>query len=185
MKTGLSRCLALVVATNALVAGAAWAIHASRVAELREAAETPGPFAGSVLGRFLRRRSCEAVTYAGPATQLYSDRPYHTSAPVAELEGHLFCRGKRHGRDLWILDVSHKTRLYALAAEKHRLERSGWTKLPQPVRVEAAGLALDGLYELRVGPGRYAIHYGHASTANPVFWNPRDAHIVPIPPADG
>jgi hypothetical protein len=104
---------------------------------------------------------------------------------VAPLEGTLFCRGKRHGRDLWILDVSRATALFTLASAAHELEASGWRLFPEPVRVDAAGLALDRLYRLRVKPGRYAIHYGRATTASPVFWNPRDARIVPIPPADG
>jgi hypothetical protein len=50
------------------------------------------------------------------------------------------------------------------------------------VLVEAAGLPLDGLYQYRALPGRYAIQYGRARTATPVFWKPEDVRV--IPPAD-
>ncbi len=178
----------LVLATNALVAGAACWLHSSRLARLEQEASAHAAFlrpGGGVLGRFAPERRCEAVDYAGPQTLLYADRPYHTAEPVQVLRGHRFCRGKRHGRDLWILDVGRPTHLYALASAHYDLERAGWQLYPQPVRVKAAGHAFDRLYQLRVEPGRYAIHYGHATTANPVFWNPRDARIVPVPPAEG
>lgn len=186
MEIALSRCIALVVATAGIAAGAAWALRGSLVERDREerlgaSLVRPG---GSVLGRFARR-ACEAVAYAGPETRLYSDRPYHTAEKVPVLEGQQFCRDKRHGRGLWILDVHEPTALYTIATARHELERSGWRLYPEPVRVEAAGLTLDRLYRLRVEPGRYAIHHGHATTANPVFWNPRDARIVPVSPADG
>ncbi len=186
----LSRCIALVLATNALVGGAAWALHASRVTELRAELELANAGAGllrpsgSVLGPFRGRRACEAVDYTGPATLLYADRPYHTRERVAALEGHRFCRGGRHARGLWILDVDRPTTLYAIASGQHRLEQSGWTPLPETARVEATGLPLDRLYRKRIVRGRYALHYGRARTAHPVFWNPRDARIVPIAPPD-
>ncbi len=191
LEIALSRCIALVLATNALVGGAAWALHASRVAGLRAELEPANAVAGllrpsgNVIGPFGGGLTCEAVDYTGTATPLYADRPYHTRERVAALEGHRFCRGGRHGRGLWILDVDRATTLYAIASEQHRLEESGWMPLPETVRVEAAGLPLDLLYQKRIDRGRYAIHYGRARTAHPVFWNPRDAHIVPIAPPSG
>jgi hypothetical protein len=191
LEIAFSRCIALVLATNALVGGAAWLLHSSRVAELRadlEPAKTSVSLlrpSGSVLGPFEGRRACEAVDYAGPATPLYANRPYHTHERVVALEGHRFCRGARHGRGLRLLDVDRATTLYAIASEQHRLEQSGWTLLPETVRVEAAGLPLDRLYRKRIERGRYAVHYGRARTAHPVFWNPRDARIVPVAPPSG
>jgi hypothetical protein len=122
--------------------------------------------------------ACELVRYAGPQTALYSDRPYRTQAAVAALAGHAFCRSPRHGHAAWLLEVLRPTTLLTLASERHGLARSGWSRLPAPVRVEAAGLALDGLWAQRVEPGRYAIEYGHARTANPIFWNPAEARML-------
>ncbi len=190
LEIALSRCIALVLATNALVGGAAWALHASRVAGLRAELEPANTSAGllrpsgSVLGPSGGHGGCEAVDYTGPETLLYADRPYHTRERVAALEGHRFCRGGRHGRGLWILDVDRATTLYAIASGQHRLEQSGWKPLPETVWVEAAGLPLDRLYRKRIDRGRYVLHYGRARTSHPVFWNPRDAHIVPIAPPD-
>jgi hypothetical protein len=121
---------------------------------------------------------CEQVAYQGPQTALYSDRPYRTGSVVPALEGYSFCRSYRHGQEVWLIEVVRPTTLLTLASARHQLEQAGWKRLNAAVRVEAAGLALDGLYQLRVEPGRWAIHYGHARTANPVFWKPADVRVI-------
>ena len=131
--------------------------------------------AGAPLGIAPR---CEQVAYQGPQTALYSDRPYRTSGVVRELEGYSFCRSHRHGQEAWLLEVGRPTTLLTLASDRHQLEEAGWKRVDTPVNVEAAGLRLDGLYERHVAPGRYAIYYGHARTANPVFWKPADARVI-------
>jgi hypothetical protein len=174
-----SRWIGLLLATNVAVAGAVWWLRDAGPAREAEPSALLRPARG-VLGPFPERR-CQPVDYAGPQTRLYSDRPYATQQPVPALAGHRFCRGERHGQDLWILDVGRPTHLYTLAAARYALERAGWRLYPQPVRVDAEELDFDRLYQLRVEPGRYAIHYGHARTANPIFWNPRDARLLPLP----
>jgi hypothetical protein len=136
--------------------------------------------ASGVIGPLPRHRGCELTEYRGSSTPLYTDRPYHTAGDVPELSGLSFCRGKRHGQEMWILDVTRPTTLYTLASASHALERGGWRRLPRPVRVDAAGLALDRLYAWRIAPGRFAIHHGHATTANPVFFDAANARIAPI-----
>ena len=153
------------------------------------AAEEPGtrPFvrpAGVLLGPFEKYSDCEQVPYAGPQTRLYSDRPYHTRASVASLEGHRFCRSQRHGHDLWLIEVLRDTTLFTLASARHDLEASGWERVDEPVFVAAAAVSLDRLYRNRVGPGGYAIHYGHARTAVPVFWRPADVRVLQRPVFD-
>ena len=141
-------------------------------------AEAVDPFlrpAGSPLEVLPR---CEQVLYLGPQTMLYSDRPYRTDGVVGALEGHRFCRSFRHGQGVWLFEVVRATTLLTLASEQHQLEAAGWKRVDVPVRVDAAGLRLDRLYEYRIGPGRYAIHYGHGQTANPVFWKSADAHVI-------
>lgn len=125
----------------------------------------------------LETRRCDLAEYVGPQTLLYADRPYHTDAAVKQLEGLDFCRGKRHGQALWILRVTRPTRLYAIASERHELERDGWKLEEARVRVEAAGLVLDRLYAKSLSPGRYAIRYGRARTAHPIFWDGESAHV--------
>jgi len=181
----------LALASGAIVAGAAWALHRERTAELRASLaslESVEPFfrrGGSLVGRLSEGPGCEPVSYAGAATPLYSDRPYRTSASVIALEGHVFCRGRRHGRAFWVLEVVNASTLFALGAPEYHLEADGWTRLDLPVQVQAAGLSFDALYALPVKPGRYAVHYGHTATATPVFWNPSDAHPVTLRADDG
>jgi hypothetical protein len=52
------------------------------------------------------------------------------------------------------------------------------------VLVAAAGRSFDRLYARHVRPGRYLLHHGHTGSAIPIFWDPRDAHIVPLAGAD-
>ena len=124
------------------------------------------------------RRRCETAEYVGPETILYADRPYHTEAAVPELVGLQFCRGRRHGQAIWLLEVGEPTTLYALAAEKHALARDGWNRSDSRVRVEATGLAFDRLYSKRLEPGLYGIRYGRATTAHPIFWNGDHARVA-------
>jgi hypothetical protein len=119
------------------------------------------------------------VAYTGPETLLYADRPYHTRQRVRALGGRVFCRANRHGQARWLLEVSEATSLHALASEAYRLEESGWEALAEPVLVAAAGRSFDRLYARRVRPGIYLLHHGHTGTAIPIFWDPRDARIVP------
>ena len=127
---------------------------------------------------------CEQVLYQGPQTALYSDRPYRTDGVVGALEGYSFCRSYRHGQGVWLFEVVRATTFLTLASERHQLEAAGWKRVDVRVRVDAAGLRLDRLYEYRIGPGRYAIHYGHGRTVNPVFWRSADAHVI-VPSGTG
>ena len=79
---------------------------------------------------------------------------------------------------MWLFEAVRPTTFLTLASARHQLEEAGWKRVDASVRVEAAGLPLDGLYEYRVEPGRHAIHYGHARTANPVFWRPADVRVM-------
>lgn len=187
MKAGPSSCAVLVLV--AILSGAAggYAFRASRAEPEKTgaaAADAEGPFlrpAGSPLEVAPR---CEQVRYLGPETALYSDRPYRTNGVIGALEGYSFCRSHRHGQEVWLLEVVRATTLLTLASGRHQLEEAGWKRVDVAVRVDAAGLPLDGLYEHRVEPGRYAIHYGQARTANPVFWRPEDARVI-VPSGSG
>ena len=188
MKVGLPSCAGLVLVAILSGAAAGYAFRASRAGPDETPASTGSEAsllwpAGAPLAIAPR---CEQVAYQGPQTALYSDRPYRTSGVVRALEGYSFCRSHRHGQEVWLFEVVRATTFLTLASERHQLEEAGWKRLDVPVRVDAAGLPLDGLYERRVDPGRYAIHYGHARTANPVFWRPADARMIaPSGPGQG
>ena len=102
MQVSLLRCIALLALTSSLVAGAAYVLHAERVAQLREQPAPPGDPVRGVSGHGV----CRPVEYTGPETLLYADRPYHTQQRVRALEGRVFCRANRHGQALWLLEVS-------------------------------------------------------------------------------
>jgi hypothetical protein len=165
----------------ALVALALGASGAGESAWAGGSSETRLRPVSGVIGPLPRHHGCLLTEYQGRSTPLYADRPYHTSGDVQELSGLSFCRGKRHGQEVWILDVIRPTTLYTLASESHALEQGGWRRLPGSVHVDAAGLDLDRLYAWRVEPGRFAIHYGHATTANPIFFDTADARLAPVP----
>jgi hypothetical protein len=120
---------------------------------------------------------CATARYDGPETPLYSNRPYHTQAPVESVRGHVFCRGERHGTNVWIIDVSHATRLVAFGNADFGLEDRDWTASDESVRVEAAGIPFDRVYTRHVEPGRYVIRQGFSSSAPLVFWD--DAAVAP------
>jgi len=186
MRIGFSGCAALVLVGMVSGAAGGYAFRASRAEPEKPAvpaAVAPVPFvrpAGSLLGI---AAGCEEVGYQGPQTLLYSDRPYHTSGAVGPLEGYAFCRSQRHGQEVWLIEVLRPTTFLTLASLQHQLELAGWKHVDLPVRVDAAGLSFDRLYQRSVEPGRYAIHYGHARTANPVFWRPADARMILAPRA--
>jgi hypothetical protein len=180
MQIALSRCIALLAVTSSLIAGGAYVLHANRVAQLRERPAPPGGPVRRVSGDGV----CRPVAYTGPETLLYADRTYHTRQRVRALGGRVFCRANRHGQALWLLEVSAATTLHALASQTYRLEESGWEALAEPVLVAAAGRSFDRLYARRVRPGRYLLHHGHTGSAIPIFWDPRDARIVPFAGAD-
>ena len=187
MKAGPWGCTVLVLVGVLSGAAGGYAFRASRAGPEKTGAavtDAEGPFirpAGSPLGIAPR---CEQVRYQGPQTALYSDRPYRTDGVVGALEGYSFCRSHRHGQEVWLLEVVRATTFLTLASERHQLEEAGWKRVDVPVRVDAAGLSLDRLYERRLEPGRYAIHYGQARTANPVFWRPADARVI-VPSGSG
>ncbi len=185
------RALLLIAAAGVFFGGA---LTAGRQANAEDSRATPSAGGAehrflrperSVLGPFWAGRSCDAATYTGPETQLYSDRPYHTREKIPVLEGLRFCRAGRHAREVWILDVARDTTLYAIGSAKFELDEAGWHALAAPVDVRATGISFDTVYAKRVGRGRYVIHYGHAATGLPVFWRPGDVRIVPLPPREG
>ncbi len=145
-----------------------------------EAGPTPAQRGrGELVAPIERVTGCEEATYEGPATHLYSNRPYRTKAPVPALAGLRFCRGARHGTAVWTLAVERATDLFALAGAVHALSDRGWSRVEVPVSVEAAGVPLDRLYRKRFEPGTYLVRQGFARTAIVVFWSPDDAHIAP------
>lgn len=120
--------------------------------------------------------ACDAQVYRGPQTPLYSDRPYHTVEPVEVATGHAFCRGARHGTQVWLLDVERPTALLAFGAADNGLAERGWTRLAVPLRIEAAGVPFDSVYTRTVGAGRHVIRQGFTPSAPIVLWDPDDAH---------
>jgi len=181
MKARPSRCTVLVLVAVLSGAAAGYAFRASRAGMEQTGAamaDAEAPFVRPAGSPLELAPSCEQVRYQGPQTALYSDRPYRTDGTVGALEGYSFCRSHRHGNEVWLFEVIRATTFLTLASERHRLEDAGWKRVDVPVRVDAAGLVLDRLYQRRLEPGRYAIQYGHARTANPVFWKPADARVM-------
>jgi hypothetical protein len=130
---------------------------------------------GPLVGPFEELTACEVATYHGKDTALYSNRPYHTAGPVPRAEALAFCRGARHGTNVWLLDVARATTLVAFANSAFRLEERGWTPSDDALRVDAAGTPLDRLYTRAVEPGRYVIRQGFTRSAAIVLWDPTAA----------
>jgi len=126
---------------------------------------------GPMVSRYADITLCTTARYEGPETPLYSNRPYHTQSRVDSLRGLTFCRGERHGTNIWIIDVSQTTRLSALGNAGFGLEDRGWTATEARVRVEAAGTPFDRSYTRRIEPGRYVIRQGFSRAAPLVFWD--------------
>jgi hypothetical protein len=132
---------------------------------------------GPLVSEFETITACETTVYDGSETPLYSNRPYHTAAPVAAVQGLEFCRAARHGTNVWILEISRPTTLVAFGNRAFGLERRGWTLADAPVLVEAAGMPLDGIYTRRFETGRFVIRQGFTRSAPIVFWDPEVAQI--------
>jgi len=123
--------------------------------------------------------ACEAAVYQGTDTPLYSNRPYHTAQPVRAAQGLGFCRGARHGTNVWILEVTRSTTLVAFGNAAFGLEGRGWTRSDEAVLVAAAGVPLDRIYTRRVEPGRYVIRQGFTRAAPIVLWDTAAAQPAP------
>ena len=126
---------------------------------------------GPLVSPFDEITACEPGVYRGPQTPLYSNRPYHTAQLVAAARGLSFCRGARHGTNVWIVEIAHTTTLVAFGTGAFGLERRGWQASDDPVRVEAAGVVFDRVYTRRVEPGRYVIRQGFSRSAPIVLWD--------------
>jgi hypothetical protein len=133
---------------------------------------------GKLVAPLEEATSCKLAVYEGPQTPLYTDRPYHTATRSEVLLGHAFCRTSRHGTQSWTVEISQPTQLLTLGNEGHRLEGSGWRRLDESVRVEAAGVPFDALYAKRFEPGRYRIRQDFSRTPPPVFWRSEHARVV-------
>ena len=169
----------LLVATNAATATAVWRLCDAEAPERGAATAARLRGRGALVAERPPFGGCQAATYAGPETRLFSDRPYRTASRVDELEGLRFCRGARHGSALWLFEVERPTTLFALASADFGLEREGWVVADSSVRVAAAGAAFDRLYRRELPPGRYALRQGYATTSLPVFWHEGDLRLLP------
>lgn len=134
---------------------------------------------GPLVSEYAAITACEVAVYRGAETPLYSNRPYHTAEPVAAAQGLGFCRGERHGSNVWILEVTRPTALVAFGNHAFGLERRGWTVGDAPIFVAAAGVPFDRVYTRRIEPGRYVIRQGFTRSAMIVFWDPEAAHPAP------
>jgi hypothetical protein len=126
---------------------------------------------GTLVSPYAEVTSCAKTVYRGPETALYANRPYHTAGRVDAAAGLAFCRGERHGTNVWIVEISKPTTLVAFGSEAFGLERRGWAPIEEALFVAASGLSLDRIYTKHFGPGRYVIRQGFAPTAPLVFWD--------------
>jgi len=134
---------------------------------------------GPLVSEYDAITACETAVYRGAETALYSNRPYHTAEPVHAVQGLGFCRGARHGTNVWILEVTRPTTLVVFGNQAFGLERRGWTPSDEPVLVVAAGVTLDRVYTRRIGAGRFVIRQGFTRSAAIVFWDPEAARPAP------
>lgn len=133
---------------------------------------------GSVVSPHDEITACDVAVYRGAGTALYSNRPYHTTQPIEAALGLHFCRGPRHGTQLWILEVSQPTTFTAFGNAAFELESRGWTRSPTPLRVEAAGVALDAIYTKAIPAGRHVIRQGFSPTAPVILWDSRAVRVA-------
>jgi hypothetical protein len=133
---------------------------------------------GALVSPYAEVTSCAKTVYRGPETALYANRPYHTAERVDAAVGLAFCRGMRHGTDVWIVEISKPTTLLAFGSEAFGLEQRGWAPIEQALFVAASGLPLDRIYTKRFDPGRYVIRQGFAPTAPLVFWDEAAVRLV-------
>jgi hypothetical protein len=145
--------------------------------------EAPQPGAapagrGALVSPYAEATSCEKTVYRGPETALYANRPYRTAERAEAALGLAFCRGMRHGTNVWIVDISQPTMLVAFGSEAFGLEQRGWAPIPEALSVAAAGLPLDRIYTKHFDPGRYVIRQGFSATAPVVFWDEAAVRLV-------
>ncbi len=133
---------------------------------------------GQLVAPLEEATSCRLTVYEGPGTPLYTNRPYHTETRIEALAGHVFCQTARHGKRSWIVEVTRATQLLALGNDGHQLAATGWRRLDEGVRVEAAGARFDALYAKRLAPGRYLIRQDFSRTPPPVFWRSEHVRLV-------
>ncbi|MBW2665692.1 MAG: hypothetical protein JRE13_05310 [Deltaproteobacteria bacterium] len=137
---------------------------------------------GPLVSEYDAITACETAIYRGAETSLYSNRPYHTAEPVPAVQGMGFCRGARHGTNVWILEVTRTTTLTAFGTRAFGMERRGWTLGSASVLVAAAGVSFDRVYTRRIGPGRFVIRQGFTRSAPIVFWDTEAARISAASP---
>ena len=137
---------------------------------------------GPLVSEYATITACETAIYRGAETPLYSNRPYHTTEPVHGVQGMGFCRGARHGTNVWILEVARTTTLAAFGNQAFGLEGRGWTLSDASVLVAAAGVPFDRVYTRRIEPGRFVIRQGFTRSAPIVFWDTKAARISAVSP---
>jgi len=133
---------------------------------------------GDLVSSYAEITSCAKAVYRGPQTALYGNRPYHTAGRVDSAVGLAFCRGMRHGTNVWIVEIAKPTELVAFGNEAFGLERRGWTASEESLFVAAAGVPLDRIYRKHFDPGRYVIRQGFAPTAIVVLWDEAAVRVV-------
>jgi hypothetical protein len=144
----------------------------------RSERRAPAAGRGALVIPYAEATSCAKDVYRGPETALYSNRPYHTAGRVDSAVGLAFCRGERHGANVWIVEVSKPTELVAFGNRAFGLERRGWAASEEDLFVAAAGLPLDRIYTKHFDPGRYVIRQGFTPTAPVVLWD--EAAVRPV-----
>lgn len=122
---------------------------------------------------------CDPAIYEGPGTELYSNRPYHTRDTATVARGLAFCRGARHGTNVWSIEVFRPTRLVVFGYRGDGLEERGWTPSEDPLEVDAAGVSLDRIYSRSFAVGRYVIRQGFTPTAPIVLWDSSAVRTIP------
>jgi len=160
----------------AALAAAAFLAGCSEPAEPAATAERGR---GPLVSPYAEITACETAVYAGRATPLYSDRPYHTETDVAPALGLMFCRSERHGTHVWTLEIQRPTTLVVFGRDGDGLDARGWTPLDTPLAVRAAGRALDRVYTRAFDAGRFVIRQGFHPTAPIVLWDADAARIAP------
>lgn len=122
--------------------------------------------------------ACAKAVYEGPETLLYSNRPYHTEGTAAVARGLTFCRGARHGTNVWAIDVVRPTLLVVFGNAADGLDARGWTRDDEPLEVAAAGVPLNQIYTRSFPVGRYVIRQGFTPAAPIVLWDATAARLA-------
>jgi hypothetical protein len=133
---------------------------------------------GTLVSPYQKITSCSKAVYRGPETLLYADRPYRTAERVDAAVGLAFCRGARHGANVWIVEVSKATTFVAFGNEALGLDERGWAPSEEALSVATAGAPLDRIYTKRFAPGRYVIRQGFATSAPVVLWDDEAVRLL-------